>query len=915
MTTTSMDKEDLFSTIDEGCLVLTPNHRMAFQLLDQYGRHREQLGLPPVCPSPKVFPVDIWIRQQWDKLAHAAHNAIPAVNILEPGHEQLVWQQIIRQSDSGTALLNLPATARAIQQTWSLINLWQITRDELRPYAAFRGAQAHDDLRAYMGWSDAFNQFCQKHQLITLVQLLEFFITLLEQNVVPLPEKVILIGFSAPPPIYLRLLDAIAKKTTHCQHYKAPDYSPQQRCEKFDDVETEFEAAARWAHNASQEAGSRIGIIIPELHRYRNTVQRIFSRIFHPDESRSLRARDNYRFTLSAGESLNNKPLIHAALQCLRRNQHTISTLESIVFLRLPFLAGAEEEEVARGELEFRIRRDNPPFLNNTDLRYLAGQENSNHFAPMLVDMLLNFDQVRPVAADSHRATTLFWSECFERQLEALGWPGTRPLSNAEKNHLTSWQLVLASFQSLSAVFGDIGLDDALELLEQLVSASSSNPVSSDNPVQILSPTEAQGLQFTHCWITGMSEQSWPPRPSPSPFLPYALQKEKGIPDADVTSHSQAMNSLIQSFIASTDTEATLSYTLMDGDIEQKPAAIYRQQLLSAATESVSHPEPGSAQAIPIKLPVCETFDDPGFFPLLPQEQIRGGSALLTDQAACPFRSFARHRLGARDVEPLVPGLSASAAGSLLHLALDLLWQKLQDQNTLSATDAATRDHIIDSVVSEAIRLTANRYRHTMTIRFCQLEHSRLKELLLQWLEEEEKRGSFKVLAREHDTVWEHGNLSLKLRIDRVDQVHDDELVLIDYKSAAKTAVDWEDPRPGNPQLMLYTLAVEQAASLPIHQVSGTFFAQVNIEKTAFNGLTAHEGIYPGASVGEQAGKRSGLSENANWQELKKQWEASLGVLAEEFLAGRLVVDPKNTGTCDYCQIKPFCRVSEVMSE
>jgi hypothetical protein len=202
-----------------------------------------------------------------------------------------------------------------------------------------------------------------------------------------------------------------------------------------------------------------------------------------------------------------------------------------------------------------------------------------------------------------------------------------------------------------------------------------------------------------------------------------------------------------------------------------------------------------------------------------------------------------------------------------------------------------------------------------MTEAFCTLEKQRLRDLLLQWLEQERQRGSFSVLAGEHDSTWEHGGLKLSLRIDRVDREPDGSLVLVDYKTGRSTAVDWEDERPANPQLMLYCLSARQQTQgiLASGTVGGVFFAQVNIENTRYRGLSHSPGSYPGSGVEELNGRHNGLSEDATWESLVADWETSLGALAEEFLNGLALVDPKTPGSCTHCFARPVCRIDEVI--
>ena len=54
-----------------------------------------------------------------------------------------------------------------------------------------------------------------------------------------------------------------------------------------------------------------------------------------------------------------------------------------------------------------------------------------------------------------------------------------------------------------------------------------------------------------------------------------------------------------------------------------------------------------------------------------------GGASLFKDMAACPFRAFAKHRLGARPLEDTDLGLSYRDRGTTVHKALEFIWREL----------------------------------------------------------------------------------------------------------------------------------------------------------------------------------------------------------------------------------------------
>jgi len=67
-------------------------------------------------------------------------------------------------------------------------------------------------------------------------------------------------------------------------------------------------------------------------------------------------------------------------------------------------------------------------------------------------------------------------------------------------------------------------------------------------------------------------------------------------------------------------------------------------------------------------------------------ETARGGSALFKNQAACPFRAFAAHRLDAYPLDEPVAGLDAAERGSILHAALEFIWRELANAGCTDRT-------------------------------------------------------------------------------------------------------------------------------------------------------------------------------------------------------------------------------------
>jgi hypothetical protein len=272
-----------------------------------------------------------------------------------------------------------------------------------------------------------------------------------------------------------------------------------------------------------------------------------------------------------------------------------------------------------------------------------------------------------------------------------------------------------------------------------------------------------------------------------------------------------------------------------------------------------------------------------------PEPSQRGGTSLLRDMAACPFRAFARYRLGARPLEESSPGLTPREKGSALHTTLELIWTELRDHNRLmELTSSELRDVIARSARAALDKLGPGIGRT--------LEQIRLETLLYEWLEIEKTRAPFTVLTPETDCVAEIGSLRLRTRVDRVDQLEDGRRILLDYKTGEVKTGGWSGDRPDEPQLPLYCAG-------SFEPLAGAALVQIQAGTLGFRGILADPSLLPHF-------KPMRLDNGLPLSEQVAEWRRVLGNLADRFVAGDAEVDPK-PHACDFCGLDAFCRVKE----
>jgi RecB family exonuclease len=259
---------------------------------------------------------------------------------------------------------------------------------------------------------------------------------------------------------------------------------------------------------------------------------------------------------------------------------------------------------------------------------------------------------------------------------------------------------------------------------------------------------------------------------------------------------------------------------------------------------------------------------------------------VLTDQALCPFKAFATHRLCATGLELKTPGPDPQDRGNLVHGALAAFWQHLNGQAALLALSDAALTLAIDRAVTTALDALAE-----ITGRVRELEHARLVLVMREWLAFERQRVPFEVEEVESERRLAVGALEFSLRIDRIDRLAGDRLLILDYKTGKTARNEWDLPRPTAPQLLLYALAEHPAP------VAAIGFARVHRAESQLMLLPKEA---------DKAAPETDLEDSL------AQWRSALTALAEEYMAGEARVDPKDRKTtCRYCELALLCRIRE----
>ena len=866
-----------------GRVVVTPTRRLARAFARDFDAWQSGRGAR-LWETPRVLPYGAFVASLHDIAQHDP--ALQGVRApLSSAQELALWEAVVAASE--VALASAGAAAQLAAEAWSLAHQWQIA-DRLRHYAL------SEDTRVFAQWAADYERRVERLGATDQARLPDVVRGFVVAGTLAPSFGVVLVGFDALTPQQDALLDALSARGTEVERLgseRRPGACARLAC---GDARDELQRMADWvAARLAANPDARIGIVVPDLGARRRAVSRALDAALTPDAL--LAAPDRARpYTVSLGGSLADAPPIMAALRALRLAVGAIDFAEASALVRSRHVAFGTSSARACFELEWRRRAGRTIALDQ--LLAAARDPRNVDTAPQLA---LEALQAWRNSVASTRRRFSEWASLLMDGLRAVGFPGNEPPDSAEYQTLLRWQELLGEFAALERVEGPTELAGAVARLAKLAASTVFQPEGGDPPVQVLGLLEANGLAFDHLWITGMTSEGWPVPVRAHPLLPLELQRAKRMPGAVVEIELERARAALHRLASAAD-EVVASYAERDGDRMLSPAFMIADWPLAGY-------EPHAPRAIDaIGSTTLATLPDSSGPALPPARAVGGGVATLTDQSVCPFRAFARHRLGANEPQQPHDGLAASERGELVHRVLADFWKALPERTRshVAAMSIEERERLLEQAAGRAIDRVRQRRLDGVGDALLRLEKRRLVRLTSDWIAFEiEARGDFEVKWTEERLPLAIGPLSLTGQIDRVDCLADGRTVVIDYKTGGPSSVKaWLGERPDEPQLPLYLVATQPDAR-------GVSFARLRAGERRFVTLAEDAAMLPGARVDEWQRLHS------SWPGLVEAWRRELLRLAENFVAGVATVAPKRADSCRYCDVSMLCRLNERAGE
>jgi probable DNA repair protein len=901
----SITTAELETICAENTLTITPNKRTCSNLTDRAVQYK--MKDKKACKVPEIFDLDRWVREKFSALRMS--NIAPfsrAAIISESAFagywvKEFCFDETVCESLNVSDYLNPMIKADKIASRWKFGHSYQCDTPLSNRYKEWR--------------KSVYAQLSQSGY-VTINQAIEMLIEAITSGKLKLPETVAIYSFDEIPPLFQDLFNNIAKKSKVLKIEVQNDKEAQWQKVGLKNKAEQYETAARWAMEYhTNNPNKRLAIVVPDMEANKKRMIRELDDLFKPQWSLDLQSY-KLAYDVSLGDKLNSLSFVSDAIFALSINTQ-MENIENLARLfRLPSIKHFNIERFARQKYANKIL-DDGAFEKPLSNIYMHQE------CPLQIrKRLSDFDEVLTNVPAAQLPSE--WAKTFSEVLDSLGWLRDAGTSEKISNGIDGLKECFDKLGGLDLHIGVIERTLAHSLLSSYCEFHTVNATVGNTPVSILGSLEAAGLEYDAFWVVDCNADVFPSIVSLNDCLPIALQIESDAPHSSVLREFQYTNRLFDRYKTSC-TNLYSSYVLENEKnvkvnpayvLESVPAvpsikAIISDDILSR--KDLHFQRFNVVSAIDTELaPVKHTGDD--------LKVIKGGTGVVDSVLKCSMGAYIKHELGFKElVSKRSLGYSAVERGDILHEALEFFWTEIikitkskgyaTDHKTLISLMPDKLTMLIEEGIETGLFWVA---RDDVPAMLRGSEKLMLMRTLSQWIEIEKERTPFNVVAIEMTKTIMLGDYSVKVRLDRIDEVimaNSNIAIAIDYKSG-ENDINQALASKFSSQLPLASLTNvdNNRSSKSRHVFDGDIgavcYANIRLNNASVSGIgDGDELIDFGVS---DASKHRARNAPKGWTELKEHWKKNMIDSINEYASGKLTYTPSQKA-CEYCPNRSYC--------
>lgn len=840
-------------------LIVTASRRQARYIREQYQQYQINLG-NAVWQSLDILPWPAFLEQCWSLYSQNCADTLPVR--LSKEQSQYLWQQMVLNSKYTDGLLNSQQTVKTSFEAWRMINQWQIDSLDFH--------HGDSDQEAFAEWYFEYRKQLSNKNWIDSFQVGTLIANNFDAIVNLLPDNISFYGFQQINPQQNHIIDSIKKHKSFSLLSAERSVVKKQTIKSAESSEQEFIAAIRWAAQRVESTPNKtVAILVPDLQQQRAKIERVIQRELYPESF--IKGKKSYDWhDISASEELYRQPMVEVVLTWLILTDKSLTKEQLQTLLLSPYLYSSSDELWQATRLEIQVRKSNKSFYNVSSIKELCAR---NEITLSWFEVILNDKE-----NIENNLRFIEFIRIVLTKLESLHWSGHEPLSSHEFQLQKQFLEAIKSSAKLNKVVGkNLSWSQALNVLKKYIQEQGFHQETPHAPIKIMGLLEAVAIQHDAVWVLSATDKNLPQKTNLNPFLSKALQLKHQLPGSSHEREIDYAQAILNSLLA-TD-ELIFSYPTHEGEQELLLSPLLKPLADNSGVQTVDFDN-----ALPLflhnwKTSQIETYKDDDGLALEADSYTAGGTGVLKAQAASPFDAYVRYRLNAYPLETDDLGISFMDRGNIFHKVMQMLWQHLKSQNNLLKHSESELSDLTNKVITHCLN-NESKYLYLLNHKgFFATEKERLKKLVLSALDFDKERPPFEVIDTEAKRQIEVGGLRINITIDRIDQLSDGSLLIIDYKTGTPRLIDLLSDPIGEPQLLLYAISEHKEE----HPVSGVLFYQAHLKGHKYLGFTEDSEMIDGVKALKDLDNNPYSSE---FKDAIEQWRKMLNGIAESFRKG-----------------------------
>jgi hypothetical protein len=847
----------LIHALTEGATVITPTNRLQREILWLFSESQAK----SVLTKPKCFAYETWVTN-WYQDYFFQHPQDLEYTLIDNQQLSYLWKKF-HQEITGRELKSFEC-----QQALSALKNCELTLTvpEGSDFLYHPSAQIFQKI-----W-EKLQVYLHQHQLIPPYRLA----SILKHIHYPIySNKIVWACFDMFHPQQLALIEhleqlgieqvyfdfnqqAFASSSSRAlSQLQEPNRVIEQKLYLAEDDEDELQQIVLWIKQQQNLGKKRIGLIVPNLSQQLNKIQNRLRQHFKEKD-----------LHFSLGQTLFDYPIIKHGLVILSIYPNIrLSREHCRLLLRSPFIHGYHEEKEARNQIALKHKLLQEPEIPFTHFIDILEQS-----CPILANTL------KTLSAPPKNTSITEYLDYLTKQLEKFKFAQNTHFFGDSEAILQKFYLNIEELHRLSLFTSKLSFQALISELETRFKQQIHQPPQDYDGIHVMGWLESSGFTGDALWICNFISQLIPQPIHLSSLLPLNWQKKNKLPRTDAHKETQIATQMFQRLLHG-QTAIVISYAKHIEQQPQWPSPLLPKNM--EAYEGLSEVE-HAAQ--------LEIVEDNYQLPIKLNEEVKGGSHLMSSHAKCPFQAFAKYRLHAQESNPEGIGLNPLERGQLLHQALFHIWSTLKAQEDLFNLAPKALKELIEKSIDKSLQPVQELKPYSLDPFLNQLEREHLTQLIEQALEIDRNRPHFRILGLEKEIQLKIDDWAFQLRYDRIDILDNGEHCVIDYKTSLPSPLPWYSTKPIYPQILMYALADSKIQAL--------LFMALKIQESQVSGLAAND-------VGIQGVKKA----KEEWVTLEQQWLTSLEGNIEEIKAGICPPKPIQASTCQQCKYQDICRL------